>query len=454
MSNFDEFIKNKLEEQVITFDQEHWNDALRLIESEKKRKKRRFFIWFLTMGMILTGFIIAFLYHTKNNENESTQISTKKENKNVVTNSPSNQAYNKSKRHSQSEAELSKDNIDLNKIQINNPSETARIGNVQSEKLNKRFIYKFEKKYAAFEITIQDKKLFSNKEENQVINQLDENAMYADIKDEGIKKAEDDILIKEKNKETGNVAVNGFQADKVKKFTFELLEPLEMKKSFLISDVVNVPELLNSSNIKIQQDKKYFNYEIGLNADYNYMANHGKIQLGVYVRKSFDDNWYLSFNLNYSVLTSKIDSTKKYSGVNYSFDRSNYTMELKPTSVHYISLIGTIEKGVGRGTIMLGGGLQKLIGVRGKLINDSKIPDTRERYNTPLWIKNKGFIEMNYPVFVGYKYPFLAKCSFGLKMGYLIGGTYLSVYNFDNNSKNKINNCFIEFGISYRLIKR
>ena len=65
MNNLDELFKNKLEHNGLEFQEGYWNEMQELIDRENK-KKRRFFLFFSGLFVILIGSIMGLLFNGNN----------------------------------------------------------------------------------------------------------------------------------------------------------------------------------------------------------------------------------------------------------------------------------------------------------------------------------------------------------------------------------------------------
>lgn len=421
MNRLDQFVKNKLEERQFEFNEAHWLQAAEMIDAQKERRRRFFWLWFFGGQVLLLG--LAFILwpastfvHTSvetqaHNAFESAVPDKVKTNAVIDDNTPVIE---------KDPAQLTTPETPVQKLQLINADPVAQITPAKKAPapLN----------------------LLENQNKEDVFTTGEATSEKPDIEAPVLGK-DDKNPINEKA-----LDINSRAVDLLPIMTFTLSERTR-NSGLLVNTNPNAAffshrfSLVAASTIYPYagtSEKKVIGYAAGLN-----------------FTKSLNRSWNLETGIRYRNRTGTFGETSGSQQTTYAFSRSVESFFLEPERLHFIEIPLGIQLMKNRHIVTLGITGSYLLGLQGSLkkeVYGESFPGT----NTPElisrgWIANDQFKTLHWDVFASWYFALNTEMSLGVKINYTPGSILTSA---DSGFYLESKPVFFEIGLRYNLFNK
>ena len=378
--SIDTYFKEKLFAREFEMNQDHWQQALELLEDNESKKRRGLLFWW--SGGIFSSLAIIAMFLFLNNENKS--------NNTINT----------------AQIEIENKLVKTEEVSIKGPKKPIENKSKLATKVN-RVNNNSEK-------TV-NKPLQKNK---NLINEL----LITDLnKPQDLVKGGEKINENEKP----NIELNKKENKSTNLFSLKKIAPLLIlvKGNF----TKNNEQELDPENACFRPNP----FHIGLTASQlmqpfpksgeNLITAHAA---GIVAQYDLNKNWFISSGAQYMRRDGHFMASKMTETRNYRFGLELMENEMRPSSLHYISL--PLMVGRQKGHHLLEGGIlfDFLIGVRGEIGKLEKTdPDVNKKEFVAQekgWIAENGFTKFNVSPSLGYRYRVNKELSFGISVQYAL----------------------------------
>lgn len=145
---------------------------------------------------------------------------------------------------------------------------------------------------------------------------------------------------------------------------------------------------------------------------------------GVVLQYDLNKRWFLSSGVGYSIRTGHFDASKMTETRNYRFGLELMENQLKPSSLHYVTVPVQIGWKKGHHLMEAGIYMDYLTGVRGEIGKIERIGGDEPRKDFVAqekgWIDDDGFTKFNVSPSIGYRYRVNKAFSFGVNAQFAI----------------------------------
>jgi hypothetical protein len=405
-NNLDKYFKEKLEGRQFEMKDAYWQNAQKLLAEDERRRRRAIWFWWGGGAMVLFTVLVFILSLNGNKENI------------VAENTNSNTG----------------NSIEIKEEKI-------------KEELEKKLLN--DKKSSEEKEIKSDDEIQPNEESVARRNNLIEDgfgevisnntASKEEVKGEyGVVEENDEIIVVEESKVESKEELKAEAATtEAENIAYENLAEIDVPKPveslLILVDDFTDSEVDLSDNIKKEKKERW---SFGVSAAQLFQApvESGE-KAGIAFRAGFftrykwaeKNNLYLLTGLNYQRRTGTFGSSKTAESRNYRFGLELAKNELRPSSLHTLSVPILLGYEKGRHVLEAGFSLDYLTGVWGERGSVERIPDSDppRRDFVPVesgWISEFGFKKMTGTAQFNYRFRVNTQWSFGVTTNYTLGG--------------------------------
>ncbi len=419
-NNLDKYFRDNLDDRRFEMKEEYWLGAEKLLDEQDRRRKRRVGFWWFGGGLsVLVLALLAWLFFGKkdgtissnlaseianNPKFKSEVISTDFENKNEVKTGDETTSVASGNTLSDSATTGSKGQIPEQKNeqenQVNKNSPTIQTTD------NLRFN------------TSKTRSLYSNR---QSVSAKSADVGGLNPAFESSEKAATAIATAQLK--TNNSQVEKSTIEKQQVPSFLLQSPYSVIGFFSQKDLST-----NVQKIEVSDPRKF---HFGLMASQMLLPKRDSGQVafvgqraGVVLQYDLSENWHLSSGLQYFRRVGTFSATKSASQRNYRFGLEQDSLELRPTSLHYLSLPVMLGWQGNRHQLEAGVLLDYMAGVRGEAGSYRKTgepPVKTFQADKKGWMTTNGYCRFVPMLQLSYSYNLVGNWSLGLSANYRMG---------------------------------
>ncbi len=423
-NKLDKYFKDNLHNRKFEMNEEYWLSAEKLLNAQDKRRKRRVIFWWFSGGLgalLLVGF--GFWVLGKNGGEKPVQTSAQIATQSVqteVSNTQNMEEKQGAESGQKSELEATENQLPQTEkasiIQEGSSTikkqlaENQPIANKKTRSLSSKAGTSINKSGIANESQITGKKSESGFNINGNITAKT-----------GLEKPANQFS------ETSNSKSNESEEPALERTTspdFLALLPCFVTGDFNEKYLATTVEKIDVANPR--------RLRFGLLASQMLLPNAGKGEktfigqrAGLVLRYDFRNKLYLSSGVQYLHRTGSFDASKSASQRNYRFGLELDSLELRPTSLHYLSLPVLLGFQENRHQMEAGLLIDFLTGVRGETGSYKKQGEPPVKvFKTEKsgWVTSDGYRRIAPTLQLNYRYNLVGRWSLGLSANYMIGG--------------------------------
>ncbi|MEO1261133.1 MAG: hypothetical protein AAFZ15_20190 [Bacteroidota bacterium] len=392
--NIDTYFKGKLFQREFEMKQDHWQNALELLEAADTKKRRGFFIWW-TGGILSTiAIIAAFLFF----------------NYNSTTDNKINIAQVEAVNNSDKTSDLAPASVPQGSFEKNETTTKTQPNKTKKPSDKNTKIIADKKEIKRNKIKNESIQHISNPSIKNVpsistVLQKEINIKFENSKEE--------LISKDKVKKSGNLfslkKVSGLLIFVEGIFDKNLGRKMNPKSACFRPNPFHI-------GVTVSQLMQPFP-KSGENLITGYSA-------GIIAQYDFNKNWFVNSSVQYMRRDGHFMASKMTETRNYRFGLELMENEMRPTSLHYTS--ASIMGGRQKGHHLFEGGfiLDYLIGVRGEIgelkRTDPELNKKEFVVQEKGWIAENGFTKFNISPSLGYRYRVNKDLSLGFSIQYAL----------------------------------
>lgn len=488
MENLDDFIKGKLEEMPVEFNEAHWMQAAALINQQDEEKRRRFLKWSFLSQMLVFVLIFTFISFASNdkplqtiaNNDLNLNQNTEKENLGQNTGQEGVKSIESPTKFLQtlpSTSDLSNENSELieNQVDIldqNNPTnpstpqtQTDNIQDANGENPIKTINTVIEQGKNEIKtspiVVLPNQQESTNTDEvsnesdvvlgiNTTVNQKLDVNQPDDSRDETSNSAyEEPVLHPEQDVVTTDLIANSREFENAISLLQNDFKYLENERS-----------LDTKTATQIYKEKKPYESIISLNIastlfPYSQVGAQTVIgyTAGLHYTKSLNRRWNIDAGLHYSVRKGSYANSSTTSQDEYAFKRIRTYHTLQATQMNTIDLPLSVLFNHKRHQFQFGLSYTQLLGLRGDMSKTLDLENPSEFTAVGKgWITDDNFKTKRVDLLAGYYFTIKPGLKMGATMHYVLGGFQNKNTPVELHLESKP--IFVNIGIRYDLLTR
>lgn len=439
MNRLDKFVNDKLAQRAFEMDKNHWLQAAQLIDAQQKRRRRFFWIWFLS-GQVLVLVLAFFLWPTFVAEKTATRsnLSPPLVQTNATAHPPS--LVDKGELSETADAITSEENVHTTVLK-----QTTKTSQGNTTKP-----FEFAQSNTDAEEKISEKELIDT---NADIPEMQKNEGGTHESTQEVIVSDEELLLR--SFKASDVIDQPEQTIPVPYKTTSTILPL------LDFNVSGEKRKMDYAQKAIDQSP-FFNHEFSLvlaSTLYPYAGTAEKnfigFVAGVNYTKSLKRSLNLNFGLNYRKRFGTFSEASASEQTTYAFSRSAERFYTLPENMHFLEIPVAIQYVKNRHALSLGFNGSYLLGLRGTLHKESYGESFSENGETQVlkrgWLRNSGVKPLHWDIFASWNLAVTHGMSVGVQVNYSVG-TILKNPNSGIYLESKP--VFFDVGLRYNLIKK